>query len=197
MFKIFLLSTLLFSQISFAEVQPGQSAPDFQLTDSNGSAQKLSNFKGKFVVLEWFNKGCPFVKKHYGSSNMQGLQKTYTGKNVVWLTIISSAPGKQGHESGPEANKTKESLGANPTHVLLDSDGKVGKLYGAKTTPHMFIMNPEQKIIYVGAIDDNPSYDPADIPKAKNFVTMTLEAAMNNKPVQISSHKPYGCTVKY
>ena len=195
--KKILAVTLLWSSILSAEVIPGQIAPDFTLTDYENKTQKLSDFKGKFVVLEWFNKDCPFVKKHYGAKNMQALQKRFTERKVVWLTINSSATGKQGHESASEALATKKSLSASPTTVLQDFDGKVGRLYGAKTTPHMFVLDPEHKVLFAGAIDDNPSYDPKDIPNAKNFVRMTLEAAMNNKPIPVSSFKPYGCAIKY
>ncbi len=194
--KLFTLA-FLWSTLLSAEVTPGQTAPDFTLNDYENKVQKLSNFKGSYVVLEWFNKDCPFVRKHYGSNNMQNLQKLYTGKNVIWLTINSSAAGKQGHESPTEALATKKALGAHPTTVLQDFDGKVGRLYGAKTTPHMFILDPNQKVLFAGAIDDKPSYDPKDIPSSKNFVSMTLDAAMNNKPVTVSSFKPYGCAVKY
>lgn len=202
--EVIMRSTLLsyflaitFSTITYAEVAPQSTAPDFKLNDLSGKERKLSDFKGKWVVLEWFNKDCPFVKKHYGSANMQKLQSTYTGKGVVWLTINSSAPGKQGNETATEALKTKESLKANPSYVLADASGVVGQLYSAKTTPHMFVISPEQKIVYAGAIDDNSSSDPAVIPASKNYVAAALDASFAGKKVAVQSSKPYGCGVKY
>ncbi len=180
-----------------AEVKPGMAAPDFILKDMTGADRKLSDFKGKFVVLEWFNKDCPYVKKHYSSNNMQDLQKKYTGKGVVWLSMYSSSKGKQGYEEPAEALKTIKDLKASSTHQLSDASGKVGTMYGAKTTPHMYIINPEQKVIYVGAIDDNSSSDSKDIPKSKNYVSTALDLAMSGKPVEVQNTKPYGCGVKY
>lgn len=182
---------------ALAAPQTGQPAPEFALTDSNGKSHKLSDFKGKFVVLEWLNHGCPFVKKHYGSGNMQKLQKEYTGKDVVWLSIVSSAPGKQGHMSPAETNKAKEESGSAATAVLIDEDGTVGRLYDAKTTPHMFVVNPEGVLIYMGAIDSVKSPDPADIAGAKNYVKQALDEAMAGKPVSEPTTTAYGCGVKY
>lgn len=195
--KIFILVFFLYSSLLSAETTPGKEAPQFELTDTTGQLKKLSDFKGAVVVLEWFNKDCPFVKKHYGSKNMQTLQKKYADKKVKWLTIISSAPGKQGHENGSEAEKTKSTLDAHPTSILLDPNGTVGRLYGAKTTPHMFIISPDQKVIYAGAIDDKPSYDQADIKSARNFVQLALDETLAGRPVSITSHRAYGCAVKY
>ncbi len=180
-----------------SEVTVGQAAPDFTLTDTNGKAVKLSDFKGKYVVLEWFSYDCPFVEKHYGSGNLQNLQKAYTQKGVVWLSINSSAEGKEGFYSASETNSKMQEKGGSPSAILLDSDGKVGKLYGAKTTPHMFIVNPDGNLIYQGAIDDKSSFDPADIAVAKNYVQAALEEAMAGKPVTTASTKSYGCSVKY
>lgn len=194
---IFFSLFLSFSTITFAEVTPQSVAPDFKLNDLQGKERALSDFKGKWVVLEWFNKDCPFVKKHYGSRNMQGLQKAYTEKGVIWLTINSSAKGKQGHEEPLEAQETIKSLKAAQTYLLADTNGVVGRLYGAKTTPHMFVISPEQKVVYAGAIDDISSSDPADIPKSKNYVALALDAGMANKTVAVASAKPYGCAVKY
>ena len=196
--KSFLLALCLFSSSQiFAEVKPKSAAPDFTLTDLEGKPRSLKDFKGKWVVMEWFNKDCPYVKKHYGSSNMQDLQKKYTEKGVVWLTINSSAKGKQGYEEAAEALKTKAALKALPTHLLADSNGAVGKLYGAKTTPHMYIVTPEQTIAYVGAIDDNSSSDASVIPKSKNYVVAALDAGMSGKAIEMQVTKPYGCGVKY
>ena len=175
----------------------GQPAPEFTLTDSNGQSHNLSDFKGKFVVLEWLNHGCPFVKKHYDGGNMQGLQKEYTGKDVVWLSIASSAPGKQGNMSPEETNKTKEEKGAAPTAVLIDEDGTVGKLYDAKVTPELFVINPEGTLIYAGAIDDKKSVDAADVAGARNYVKQALDEAMAGNPVSTPQTEAYGCGVKY
>ena len=182
---------------ALAAPQTGQPAPDFTLTDSNGKSHKLSDFKGKFVVLEWLNHGCPFVVKHYGSSNMQKLQKEFTGKDVVWLSIASSAPGKQGHMTPAETNLAKEEKGSAATAVLLDADGTVGRLYEAKVTPHMFVVNPDGVLIYMGAIDDVKSVDAADIAGAKNLVKQALDEAMAGKPVSEPVTAAYGCGVKY
>ena len=175
----------------------GKAAPSFSLTDMDGKTVKLSDFKGKFVVLEWVNFDCPFVRKHYGSENMQQLQKTYTGKDVVWISICSSAPGKQGHLTGDEAKEATKERGASPTEFLLDPKGVTGKAYGAKTTPHMFVIDPKGKLLYNGAIDDTPSTKIADIPNSKNYVVAALDAALEGKPVENATTKPYGCSVKY
>lgn len=175
----------------------GAPAPAFKATDIHGKERQLSEFKGKYVVLEWHNQSCPFVKKHYDSGNMQKLQKELTGKGVVWLTVISSAPGSQGFVT-PEAEATY--LGekqASPTDVLLDPEGSVGRAYGAKTTPHMFVIDDKGVLIYAGAIDDNPSSDPADTATAKNFVRAAYEEASAGKPIATSATAPYGCGVKY
>jgi len=182
---------------ALAAPQVGQPAPEFTLTDSNGKSHKLSDFKGKFVVLEWLNHGCPFVVKHYGSGNMQKLQKEYTGKDVVWLSIVSSAPGKQGHMSAEETNKAKEEKGSAATAVLLDEDGTVGKLYNAKVTPELYIVDREGTLIYAGAIDSVKSTDAADIEGATNYVKKALDEALEGKPVSEATTTAYGCSVKY
>lgn len=187
----------LFTFNTFADVMPDSVAPDFKLQDIGGSEVSLSKFKGKWVVLEWFNKDCPFVRKHYDTKNMQNLQKKYTDKSVIWLSIISSAKGKQGYEENADAIKTKAKEGAHSTYTLVDSKGVVGKLYGAKTTPHMFVISPEQKVIYAGAIDDNSSTDHAVIATSKNYVANALDLAMAKKNVDVKATKPYGCNVKY
>lgn len=183
--------------MSHAEVSIGQAAPDFSLKDTNGKSYSLSNAKGNFVVLEWFNFDCPFVKKHYDSGNMQGLQKEYADKGVVWLAINSSAVGKQGHYAGPEMQKLAEEQNMAVTDILLDTDGAVGKLYGAQTTPHMYIIDPKGILIYQGAIDDTPSADKEDIATSKNYVKAALNEALAGKPVTEASTKAYGCSVKY
>ena len=182
---------------ALAQVINNQAAPNFTLTDSNGQKHSLSDYKGKFVVLEWFNPDCPFVKKHYNSGNMPNLQNQYTSKGVIWLSINSSAPGKQGSYTPEGFNKFIKDKGAAPTAVLVDTDGKVGRLYGAQTTTQMFVINPTGELIYQGAIDDITSADPADVAKAKNYVKTALDAAMNGKPVAVAATKSYGCSVKY
>jgi peroxiredoxin len=175
----------------------GQPAPEFSLPDSNGAKHDLASLKGKFVVLEWVNFECPFVQKHYGSGNMQKLQKAYTGKGVVWLSVNTSAPGKQGNFPPAEINSKIKASGASPSAYLIDSEGAVGRLYGAKTTPHMFVIDPQGKVVYAGAIDDKPSTDQSDIAAARNYVAAALDEAMAGKAVTTTSSQPYGCGVKY
>lgn len=175
----------------------GKPAPPVELRDIDGKTVRLDAFKGKFVVLEWVNFQCPFVGKHYGSGNMQALQKKYTDEGVVWLSICSSAPGKQGYVTGPEAKKLLEEKGAVPSHFLLDPKGAVGKAYGAKTTPHMFVIDPKGIVLYNGAIDDKPSTKRADIAVAKNYLAAALDASLSGKKVEIAASQPYGCSVKY
>jgi len=191
------LALALAAGTTLAAPEVGQPAPAFTLTDSNGQSHNLADFKGKFVVLEWLNHGCPFVKKHYDSNNMQKLQKEYTGKDVVWLSIVSSAPGKQGHMSPAETNQAKEEKGSAATAVLLDEDGTVGQLYGAKATPELYVINPEGNLIYAGAIDDKKSVDPADVEGATNYVKRALDEALAGQPVSTPKTEPYGCSVKY
>ncbi|HZC35714.1 MAG TPA: thioredoxin family protein [Chthoniobacterales bacterium] len=183
--------------ISFAEVQVGKEAPDFALTDTNGKTHHLSDYKGKYVVLEWYQPDCPFVRKHYNSGNMQALQKEYVAKGIIWLSIDSSAAGQEGNYPAAELNQIAAKTGAARTALLLDADGKVGHLYGAKTTPDMYIINPEGKLVYEGAIDDKPSTDLADIKTAKNYVKSALNAVLGGQTVASSSTRPYGCSVKY
>lgn len=182
---------------SLAQVESGAAAPDFKLKSADGKTHQLSELKGKYVVLEWVNFGCPFVRKHYDSGNMQGLQKKWTGKDVVWLTICSSAPGKQGYNDAAAAQKAAEKEGSNATAYLLDSDGKVGRAYGAKTTPHMYVINPEGTLIYQGAIDSIRSVSQDDIEKAENYVDAALTSAMAGKAVAKDNTHAYGCSVKY
>jgi len=172
-------------------------APEFALTGVDGKEYKLSAFRGKYVVLEWTNPDCPFVRKHYGSGNMQALQSRWEAKEVVWLTICSSAPGQQGYYKADDARKNLEKSKAAPTAYLIDGDGKVGRTYGARTTPHMYVIDPKGVLIYAGAIDDKPSTKQADIKGATNYVQACLEAAMAGKPVSTRTTTPYGCSVKY
>lgn len=180
-----------------AETSIGETAPDFTLPDSNGNTRSLSDYRGKIVVLEWLNHGCPFVQKHYNSGNMQKLQKAYTSKGIIWFSVISSAPGKQGYMTPEEATKAVQQKKAAPTAVLLDPEGTVGKLYGAKTTPHMFIIDSDGVLVYNGGIDDIRSTNPADIDKARNYVQMALDELLSGKEVTVKTSQPYGCSVKY
>lgn len=191
--------TCLSSAALFAADSPpvGSAAPDFSVTDSKGKTQSLSQYKGKYVVLEWFNPDCPFVKKHYGGGNMQKLQKEFTDKGVVWLSVDSSAAGKEGNLTPEQAEKKMSEWKTHSTALLLDQDGKAGKAYGAKNTPHMFVISPEGKIIYEGAIDSKATPNPADIPQSTNYVKAALDEALAGKPVTTSSSRPYGCSVKY
>jgi len=185
------------SETSESSALVGSAAPDFTLSDTNGKKQTLSAYKGKLVVLEWLNHGCPFVKKHYQSGNMQALQKDYTAKGVIWLSIVSSAPGKQGFATDAEHNATMKAQGAAPSAILIDSDGKVGHLYGAKTTPHMFVINKKGELAYAGAIDDKASTEQADVKPAKNYVRAALDSLLKDKLPAVASSKAYGCSVKY
>jgi peroxiredoxin len=178
-------------------LKPGESAPDFHGTDSNGKAQTLSQYRGKFVVLEWANEGCPYEQKHYKSGNMERLQKEWTAKGVVWLSILSSAPGQQGNVTPEQENEYLRTTHAAPTAAILDPSGTIGRLYNAKTTPHMFVIDPQGKLVYEGAIDDQPSTDPATLQGAHNYVSAALEEAMAGKPVTKPVTQSYGCSVKY
>lgn len=175
----------------------GSPAPALTLTDSRGKQHNLADYKGKHVVLEWVNFGCPFVKKHYESGNMQSTQKKAVEKGVVWLSVCSSAEGKQGHMDAADWNEELTSRKMSSTAVLIDESGAVGKTYGAKTTPHMYIINPAGVLVYKGAIDDKPSANKADIPGARNHVLAALDESMAGKPVSTASTTPYGCSVKY
>lgn len=174
-----------------------KAAPSFELKNTQGEVVNLSEFAGKYVVLEWTNHLCPYVKKHYESDNMQALQRKYTDQNVVWLSIISSAPGKQGHVSATKADELTKSRNAAPSHVLFDENGEVGKLYGAKTTPHMYIIDPKGALRYAGAIDSIKSANPADIAKATNYVETSMVSLLAGNKVNNKVTPPYGCSVKY
>jgi len=190
--------TSLIATAIFAEPPPvGSAAPDFSLPDAKGQEHSLAQYKGKYVVLEWFNPECPFVKKHYGSDNMQKLQAEYTGKGVVWLTIDSNAPGTEGNITADQAKKIMDSWKTKQTALLLDPESKVAKLYGAKNTPNMVIVGPDGKIVYEGAIDSKATPNPADIPTSTNYVKAALDEALSGKPVSNAQTRPYGCSVKY
>lgn len=188
---------LSFSAGAWATMEIDAPAPNFTLTDSMGEIVALSDFEGEYVVLEWTNHLCPYVKKHYDSDNMQMLQRKYGEKDVIWLSIISSAEGKQGHVTSAQANELTTSRNAVPTHVLFDESGDVGKLYAAKTTPHMYIIDPDGVLRYAGGIDSIKSANPADIPKAENYVDMALSALLADGEVKNKLTPPYGCSIKY
>lgn len=175
----------------------GQAAPDFTLTSAKGEKHTLSDYEGKFVVLEWINFDCPFVKKHYHSGNMPSLQQDYRDDDVVWLSVCSSAPGKQGHFSGDALASRLKSEKWNGTAYLLDTEGKVGRMYNAKTTPHMYVINPDGQLVYMGAIDNKPTTNAADVENARNYLVLALDAAMAGQPVATAATKSYGCSVKY
>jgi peroxiredoxin len=183
--------------IAWAAVDIGAKAPDFSLSNTQGKTVTLSQFKGKYVVLEWTQPDCPIVHKHYDSGNMQKLQKEFTAKGVIWLSIDSSAPGNQGNYPPAQLEQIMKERNAAPTDILLDPSGSVGRAYGAKTTPDMFIINPAGNLIYSGAIDSIPSADQADIANATNYVQAALDESMAGKPVTTATSRPYGCAVKY
>jgi len=175
----------------------GHPAPDFACTDSRGGSRSLSQYKGRTVVLEWTNRQCPFVKKHYDGGAMQALQKKAAADGAVWLSVVSSAPGNQGFVTAAEAEQHLKATGAAPEAVLLDADGKLGRLYGAQTTPHLFVVDASGNLAYAGAIDDKPSTNPKDIPGARNYVAEALDALKAGKPAATASTRAYGCSVKY
>ncbi|HUD53995.1 MAG TPA: redoxin domain-containing protein [Terracidiphilus sp.] len=179
------------------EARVGAPAPAFTAPDSQGKTEALDQFHGKYVVLEWHNQGCPYTRKHYVSGNMQALQKEWTAKGVVWFTVISSAPGEQGYVTPVQENEYVSKMDAAPTAVLLDTLGMLGRLYNAKTTPEMYVIDPSGKLIYSGAIDDRPTPDPDDVRGAHNYVSDALTEAMAGKPVATPYTRPYGCSVKY
>jgi len=180
-----------------AAAAPGQAAPEFSLVDINGKMQKLSDYRGKYVVLEWFNSECPFVQKHYESGNMQSLQARYTQKGVVWLGVNSTSPRHSNFRDPVRSQAILKDWKSAPTAFVLDPDGKVGKQYGARTTPHMYVIDPKGMLVYVGGIDDKPSTSQRDIPTAKNLVAAALDDSLGGKPVGTPSAMPYGCSVKY
>ena len=182
---------------AMANAELNKPAPGFDAVSADGKPVKLDAYKGKTVVLEWTNHECPFVKKHYDSGNIPNLQKDAAGNGVVWLQVISSAPGKQGHVDGATAQKLNSSRKAAPAAVVFDPDGKIGKMYGAQTTPHMFIVNPAGQLVYKGGIDSIPTANKDDLAKAENYVAAALTAVSSGKPVEKANTKPYGCSIKY
>jgi peroxiredoxin len=192
-----LLGALASAVLSEAAPKVGQPAPDFTSSDSQGVKHTLGAYRGKVVILEWTNHQCPFVGKHYSTGNMQALQKHATDTNMVWLSVISSAPGEQGYVTGAEANALTAKRQASPTAVLLDATGAVGRLYDARTTPHMYIIDAQGTLVYMGGIDDKPSTQLADVQTAKNYVRVALGEVLSAKPVSTPVTRPYGCSVKY
>jgi hypothetical protein len=187
----------LFAVESLASAQTGTPAPAFTATDSKGKEHSLAAYRGKTVVLEWSNHECPYTVKHYATGNMQALQRSAAGAGVVWLTVVSSRPGAQGHVNALEADHLTDSRSARPTAVLLDPRGDLGRLYGARTTPHMFVIDAAGTLVYMGAIDDQPTANHASVEGARNYVREALDAISRNKPIVAASTRPYGCTVKY
>ncbi|MBN8530444.1 MAG: redoxin domain-containing protein [Alphaproteobacteria bacterium] len=184
---------------AFSQAAPvvGEAAPAFNGIDTHGKKVALADYKGKIVVLEWSNHECPFVRKFYESGKMQELQKTYTGKGAAWITVISSAEGKQGHVDDAKANALTKERSASPTAVIRDPSGEIGKLYRASATPHMFVIDKNGTLAYAGAIDSIKSSDKDDIAKAENYVASAVEALLAGKPVATPASEPYGCSVKY
>ena len=188
---------LLTAALALFAARVGEAAPDFTATDSTGKTQHLADYRGKYVVLEWHNNGCPYTRKHYESGNMENLQREWTARGVVWFTVISSAQGEQGYMTAEQENQYMQQMHAAPTAALLDPSGDLGHLYSAKTTPDMFIINPEGVLIYEGAIDNRATPDASDIPGATNYVSQALTEAMAGRPVSVPVSQPYGCGVKY
>jgi len=185
------------SVTALADATPGKPAPDFAATDATGATHTLSSYRGKVVVLEWSNHDCPYVRKHYGSGNMQALQSQAAKEGVVWLTVVSSAPGRQGYVEGLEAQKLTEDREAKPSAVLLDAQGSVGRLYGARTTPHMFVIDKAGNLAYAGAIDDRPSASRSSLDGARNYVSEALAALRESRPLEVAATRAYGCSIKY
>jgi peroxiredoxin len=190
-------AALLGATLAHASAAVGQTAPDFKVKDTDGKEQSLSAYKGKYVVLEWTNPGCPFVQKHYDTANMPATQKAAEGKGAVWLTVSSTAPDAGDYRKPAALAAWLKEKGAAPTAVLMDDDGRIGKAYGARTTPHMFVIDPQGKLVYAGAIDSKPTARKEDVKGATNYVTVALNEAMSGKPVSKPSSEPYGCSVKY
>lgn len=180
-----------------AAVENGMPAPAFAVRDAAGVERRLSEFAGRTIVLEWTNHDCPYVRKHYDGGNMQALQRQATADGVVWLSVISSAPGEQGHVTAAQAAALTESRAASPTAVLLDVDGAMGRAYGARTTPHMFVINATGRVVYQGAIDDRPSARASSLAGATNYVSAALADVAAGRPVATAQTTPYGCSVKY
>ena len=192
-----LSATCLIAGLALAAPEIGKLAPTFTAEGSDGKNYSLTDYQGKFVVLQWYNKDCPFIHKHYDGGNMQNLQGSYAKKSVIWFEVASNAPGKEGYMTAAAAQENRAKSGTKSVATLLDPTGAIARIYEAKTTPHLFIVDPKGILIYKGAIDDHASADPADIPNSKNYVAAALDEAMAGKPVSTPVTRPYGCSVKY
>ena len=188
---------LMAAGIAAAAASVGQPAPDFKAMDTSGKPVSLADFKGKHVVLEWVNPGCPYVVKHYGSANMPGTQKEATAKGVVWLAVNSTASEHSDYRAPADLAKWMQSQKAAASATLMDADGKIGRAYGARTTPHMYIIDPKGTLVFAGGIDNKPTANPADVATATNHVKVALGEALAGKPITLNSTRPYGCSVKY
>ena len=207
--KLIILLALIFAATMFINVTSesdkkttidapvGEQAPNFEVMDANGNMRSLSEFEGQYVILEWLNHGCPYIRKHYDGNNMQQLQEKYTDQGVVWLSVISSAPGEQGYMEPEEARQSIEEYGASPTAILLDPEGEMGQAYDARVTPHMFIIDPSGTVRYNGAIDDKPTPRASSLETAHNYIDAAMNSLMNGEEVEVKSNTPYGCNVKY
>lgn len=191
------VSAPIFGGVARAAVEVGAAAPAFSVPDASGRARSLSEFAGRTLILEWTNNGCPYVQKHYNAAAMQALQREAAEQGIIWLTVISSAPGEQGYFTGPQALAHAQSVEAAPTAILMDPSGAMGRAYDARTTPHMYIINPQGRVVYQGAIDDRPSARPASLEGATNYVRAALADLAAGRPVQTAQTTPYGCSVKY
>lgn len=197
LFRFVVIIIALYTGSAGAAVRVGNPAPDFTGMDTQGKTHRLEDYRGKTVVLEWTNHDCPYVRKHYGASNMQNQQREAAAQGVIWLSVISSAPGQQGHVSPAEAEQLTRSRNAAPHAVLLDPAGQIGRAYGAKTTPHMYIIDPAGQLIYMGGIDSLTTADQADIPQATQYVRVALQERAAHQPISTPVTRPYGCSVKY
>ena len=196
-FRVFLITLALVTGSAIAAPRVGEPAPDFTGVDTQGKTHRLADYRGKTVVLEWTNHDCPYVRKHYGAGNLQEQQREAAAQGVIWLSVISSAPGQQGHVSPAEADELTRSRKAAPHAVLLDPEGRIGRAYEAKTTPHMYIIDEAGKLVYMGGIDSLATADPADIPKATQYVRVALKERAAGQPISAPVTRPYGCSVKY
>lgn len=194
---ILMLAMSLMAHFAFADAKIGAAAPDFSVADAEGKTHKLADFKGKNVILEWYNKDCPYVRKHYDSKNMQKIQSDMKAKGFVWLTVVSSAPGKQGHQKPADALANFKKEGSNASALLLDESGAMGKAYGAKTSPHMYLIDDKGVLRYNGAIDSNDSADPKTIATAENYIVAAVASTQKGEKIAKETTKPYGCSVKY
>ena len=196
-FRVFLITLAFVAGSVIAAPRVGEPAPDFTGVDTQGKTHRLADYRGKTVVLEWTNHDCPYVRKHYGAGNLQEQQREAAAQGVIWLSVISSAPGQQGYVSPAEADELTRSRKAAPHAVLLDPEGRIGRAYEAKTTPHMYIIDEAGKLVYMGGIDSLATADPADIPKATQYVRVALKERAAGQPISAPVTRPYGCSVKY